>query len=288
MIRRLKYHEIDFEKYTKCLESSEQRNWYARKEVLDELSGNWEVLVYEDYKAVLPVPLHQKFGFTFVIMPLFCQQLGIFSVKDDPIVNDQILKSLRKNYKVLLYSFNHLNTFSENLNTKKNYTIAISDHTLLRRRKYFKGRKSTVKSAQHLIYKEIELNEEHIFFIENNFKGLTKKKDIKKFIEYMNFLNQQNSLKLCAAYMEEKLINIAVLVSEDSRLSLLGLINDESYKTQNGASFLIDKILNIYIHQKEFNFMGSNIRGIEIFFKSFGGELQEYFYMESAILKNLF
>ena len=53
------------------------------------------------------------------------------------------------------------------------------------------------------------------------------------------------------------------------------------------ASFLIDKILDKYIHQKEFNFMGSNIRGIEIFFKSFGGELQEYPYLQSRILKKL-
>jgi hypothetical protein len=31
MIRRLKYNEIDFEKYSKCLENSAQKNWYARR-----------------------------------------------------------------------------------------------------------------------------------------------------------------------------------------------------------------------------------------------------------------
>lgn len=287
MIRRLKYHEIDFQKYTKCLENSVQRNWYAKKEVLDQLSENWEILMFEDYKAVLPIPLKKKFGINFVIMPLFCQQLGVFSEKDDTGINDQFLQFLKKNYTILLYSFNDRNLFSEPLKKKKNYTIPLSDYVILRRKKYFKGRKSTAKCAQHLIYKEIDLNAEHISFIEKNFKGLKKETDIKKFKDYMKFLHQNNSLKLCAAYLEEKLINVAVLVDESTQLSLLGLINDETYKTENGPSFLIDKILSNYIHQKSFNFMGSNIRGIEIFFKSFGGELQEYPYLQSKILKKL-
>lgn len=288
MMRRLKYNEIDFDKYTQCLENSEQRNWYAKKEVLDQLSGNWEILMYGDYEAVLPVPLRKKFGITFVIMPLFCQQLGVFSQKDNVEINDQFLKFLKRKYKVFSYSFNHLNSLSEKLILKKNYIIPTSDYPTLRRKKYFKGRKSTVKCAQHLQYRQIELNSEHINFIENNFKGITKETDINGFRNYMNFLRQNNTLKLCAAYLEEELINVAVLISENNQLSLLGLINDETYRNENGPSFLIDKILSLYIHEKQFNFMGSNIRGIEVFFKSFGGELQEYAYYENKTLKKFF
>ncbi|KQT35452.1 hypothetical protein ASG22_00015 [Chryseobacterium sp. Leaf405] len=287
MIRRLKYESIDFKKYTQCLENSEQKNWYAKKEVLDELSENWEVLIYQDYEAVLPVPLMKKLGLRFVIMPLFCQQLGVFSSKDNREINDQFLKALRKNYKIFYYSFNQYNSFSSALEQRKNYKIPISDYDVLRRKKYFKGRKSTAKWAQHLFYKEIELNAEHISFIENNFKGLTKQKDVNKFKEYLSFLNEMNSLKLCAAYLDDKLINIAVLISEETQLSLLALINDERYKNENGPSFLIDKILNLYIHEKTFDFMGSNIRGIEVFFKSFGAELQDYSFFESQILKKI-
>lgn len=146
-----------------------QRNWYAKKEVLDQLSENWEILMFEDYKAVLPIPLKKKFGINFVIMPLFCQQLGIFSEKDDTGINDEFLQFLKKNYTILLYSFNDRNSFSEPLKKKKNYTIPLSDYVILRRKKYFKGRKSTAKCAQHLIYKEIDLNAEHISFIEKKF-----------------------------------------------------------------------------------------------------------------------
>jgi len=285
MIRRLKYESIDFDKYARCLESSEQKNWYAQKEILDELSGNWEILVYGDYEAILPVPLIKKMGLKFIIMPLFCQQLGVFSSKDNIEINDQFLRALKKNYKILYYSFNQYNSFALTLEKRKNYKIPISDYEILRRKKYFKGRKSTTKWAQHLYYKEIELTPEHISFIENNFKGLTKKTDIKKFKDYLNFLDKNNSLKFCAAYLDEKLINIAVLISEKAQFSLLALINDENYKKEDGASFLIDKILSRYIHEKSFDFMGSNIRGIEIFFKSFGAELHGYSFIQSKLLK---
>lgn len=288
MIRRLKYNEIDFDKYSKCLENSAQKNWYARKEVLDQLSGNWHILVYNDYEAVMPVPLKRKFALNLVVMPLFCQQLGVFSSKDDFKINDQFLNFLKNRYNIFSYSFNHYNSFSQDLDKKKNYTIQISDYILLRRKKYFKGRKSTAKCAQHLIYKEIDFSEESFSFMQKNFKGLSKDGDVEKYRKYLNFLYTNNSLKLSGAYLDEKLINIAVLIDEKDQLSLLGLINDEEYKDENGPSFLIDKILSLYIHEKKFNFMGSNIRGIEVFFKSFGAELQEYPTLENKILKKFF
>ncbi|AZA54784.1 hypothetical protein [Chryseobacterium sp. G0201] len=287
MIRRLKYNEIDFKKYTECLENSEQKNWYANKNVLDQLSGNWELLIYGDYEAVMPIPLKKKMGLNFILMPLFCQQLGIFSKEDNREINDQFLKVLQKKSNVFLYSFNQKNNFGEKLEKKKNYIIPISDYVILRRTKYFKGRKSTAKCAQHLFYKEIDLSAEIISFIENNYKGIPKRSDYEKFIKYLEFLNVNGFLKLYGAYLDEKLINLAVIISEENQLSLLALINDESYKNENGPSFLIDKILQNYIHEKTFNFMGSNIRGIEIFFKSFGAELQEYSYLESKILKRI-
>lgn len=288
MIRRLKYHEIDFGKYADCVEKSEQKNGYARKEILDQLSGNWHILVDGDYEAVMPVPVSKKFGFHLVVMPLFCQQLGVFSRKDHSAVNNRFLNYLKRNYTVFSYAFNHRNSFSANLVKRKNYVIPVSDYAVLKRKKYFKGRKSTVKCAQHLTYQEIEFNEAHFSFMERNFKGLSKTGDVEKYKNYLKHLDSSGSLKLAGAYAGEKLINMAVLIDEADQLSLLGLINDEEYKEENGPSFLIDQILSRYIHEKKFNFMGSNIRGIEVFFKSFGAELLEYPVWENKILKKFF
>ncbi|MCU7613614.1 hypothetical protein N0B16_04110 [Chryseobacterium sp. GMJ5] len=284
MIRRLKYRDIDFEKYTNCVEQSEQKNVYARKEILDHLSEHWELLVYEDYQAVMPVPVKKKLRISFVFMPLFCQQLGIFSGKDNVQINDLFLKYLKRNFIIFNYAFNHINTFSDDIQTRKNYVIPVCAYQDLRKH-YFKGRKSTVKCAQQLDYKELILNEELITFIENNFKGLSKEADYKKFKEYIYFLDKEKKIRFCGAFLDQKLINLAVLIADNDQLYLLGLINKKKYKEQNGPSFLIDMILKNNIHESSFNFMGSNIRGIEVFFKSFGAVLQPYQFVENNILK---
>ncbi|WP_131401738.1 hypothetical protein [Chryseobacterium sp. JM1] len=281
----MKYSQIDFKKYTECLENSVQRNWYSQKEILDQLSGNWHILVYKDYQAVMPIHIYKKFRINFVHMPLFCQQLGIFSKTDDPKINDAFLYFLKKNYTVFLYLFNQDNSFSTTLEKKKNYIIPISDYAILKRKKYFKGRKSTIKVSQHLTYKEIEFDENTMRFFKNNFKGLSKEADWIKLKMYIVFLLENNVLKLCGAYFNDSLINLAVLIKDKKQFSLLSLINDEEYKAENGASFLIDRILSLYIHEKSLNFMGSNIRGIEVFFKSFGAELHEYGFIENKFLK---
>lgn len=274
MIRRLKYEEIDFEKFRNCVDHSSQKNFYAQKEVLDFLTENWELLVWKNYEVVMPIPVQKKYSFTFVVMPLFCQQLGIFGNNSEEI-NQAFLQFLKKKYRIVNYQFNYQNRFSEKLPLKKNHIINTTEYPLLRK-KYFKGRKSTVKSAQNLNYSEEKLTPEILNFIKLNFKGLDKISDQEKFSLYIKNLEKRGLLKLFSAKLNHEILSLAIITESNNEFSLLGLVNDKKSKDKNGASFLIDRILKENIHEKSFNFMGGNIRGQEVFFKSFGAELQEY------------
>ena len=289
MIKRLKYNDIDFAKYEECVENAAQKNIYAQKKILDALCESWELLVAGNYEFVMPVPLKRKLGFNIVLMPLFCQQLGVFSKLKDPEKEQQFLEYLQKNYRLFSYAFNHQNTFSPDLMMKKNYIIPQTDYPTLRK-KYFKGRKSTVKTAQYLTYKEVK-RVDVLDFIKDNFKGLDKQTDVTKFFEYIDFLDNENFLRIFGSYKENDLTNLAIIIEEEKRFSLLALINDPHFKSDNGASFLIDRILQENIAQKNFDFMGGNIRGIEVFFKSFGSELEQYPSLEKSkgeLLRNFF
>jgi hypothetical protein len=275
MIRKIKYQDIDFGKYNRCIENSVQKNFYCKKEALDFLSKNWEILVYKDYEAVMPIPFVKKAFFKIVLMPLFCQQLGIFGNSNKEI-NQQFLNYLEKNYNTLHYAFNFNNEFENQIDIKKNFVIPVQEYAFLRRKKYFKGRKSTVKTAQYLEFREIFINDENLNFIKKNFKGLEKQSDLDFFMNYLLFLEKSEKLKMFGSYFENLLTNITILTDDSKSYSLLGLINNEELKEHNGASFLIDRILQENIETKAFNFMGGSIRGIEVFFKSFGSDLQEY------------
>lgn len=281
MIERIKYQDIDFEKYNNCVEKSVQKNFYCEKETLDFLSKNWELLVYGDYEAVMPIPFVKKTFFKVVLMPLFCQQLGIFG-KSNQLINEKFLKFLNSNYNIINYSFNFHNDFQTELVTKKNFFLPVQEYAFLRRKKYFKGRKSTVKTAQYLEFIEVFAKKDILEFIKNNFKGLEKESDMDFFIQYLLFLDKKKQLKMFGSYYEDNLTNVAVLIDNENYFSLLGLLNNEELKNHNGASFLIDRILDLNIETKAFNFMGGSIRGIEVFFKSFGSDLQEYHVIQNS------
>ena len=176
MIKKLNHSEIDFEKYQNALKNSVQQNFYAQTSVLDQLCESWELLIFGDYEFVMPVPVRKKYAFKFVIMPLFCQQLGISGPRCDKQIEEKFRLYLTKNYKIIYYAFHCLNEFDDHLAQKKNYVISPTEYHLLRK-KYFKGRKSSVKIAKNLVLDEIPF-EGNLPYIRQNFKGLPKKKDL--------------------------------------------------------------------------------------------------------------
>ena len=90
MITKIRYADIDFAKYSESLENACQNTDYAVKQFLDIVSDcQWFLLVYGDYEAIMPVSYVRKWGFTLILMPKLCQQLGIFSKEDLPDINKQ-------------------------------------------------------------------------------------------------------------------------------------------------------------------------------------------------------
>lgn len=276
MIKKIPYSEIDFDKYEACINNALQKNFYAKKEILDFLCEKWELLIYGDYDFVMPIPIKNKFGFRVVLQPLFCQQLGVFSSKLDREIEQKFLLFLNKNYTIYQYAFNSENDFEDQSSFKSNYIISKTNYQLLRKR-YFKGRKSAVKSAKNLYVENLVLNDETLSFIKNYTLGLPKASDFEFFIQYLDFLQSKKYLKLFGAFLENQLLNLAIVVEDDDSHYLLGFINDPEHIRKDGSSFLIDQILQNTISAKDFSFMGSSIRGIEVFFKSFGSELKKFY-----------
>lgn len=281
MIEFIKYSEIDFQKYEECLLRSDFQNFTSQKKVLDFLCKDWSLVIYNDYEFCAPISLHRKLIFQFALNPLFCQQLGIYGSGLTATISDLFLDFILKNIRLKYYSFNYLNHFSQKLNTRNNFVIPSQDYFQLKK-KFFKGRKSTLKKTENLAFAEVQLDENHLNFIKKNIKGLDKKKDIKKFFDYLIFLKSNNYLISYAVYNESKIISLALIIKYKNQYNLLGLFNLESEKRRNGSSFIIDQILQVAIGKFNFNFMGGNISGIGLFFKSFGAETQTYPVIENS------
>ena len=91
MIQFVKYQNIDFVKWDKCIEKSINGNIYAKTWYLNIVCEVWHALVLDDYIAVMPLPSYKKWGISYISQPFMCQQLGLFfnteEVKLDEFIN---------------------------------------------------------------------------------------------------------------------------------------------------------------------------------------------------------
>jgi len=295
MIKKLKYNEIDFEKYSECLENSAQRKYSATKDFLDITFGkHWELFVYNDYEAVMPLPCFRKFGIRLVYNPKLCQQLGIFSKQDSKKINDAFLAFLKRNYFVRYYGFNDSNSFSLPLKTRKNFLMMPGNYEEIYQ-KYSPKRKRKLRQEP-----EIKENSEIRYdmdissveeFILKNLRGADHNPDDD--VEFLNIFKrffESGFLKLNGYFYHGKLINLIALYEEEKTLALLGTFNDPEFVKISGASVLIDDAIQKNIHRKIFDFEGGDIPNIEEFFRGFRPEMKPYPYYSNskkALLRKL-
>ena len=289
MIKRLKYHEIDFEKYTRCLENSAQRKYSASKDFLDITSGkNWELLIYNDYEAVMPIPFVNKLGLKIVHNPMLCQQLGIFSLNDSTEINEQFLSYLKKNYLIRIYPFNDVNSFNSDLKKKKNYII-YSDSYETVYSKYSPKRKRKLRSEPEILddsdVKIISFDDVKEF-IQSNLLGAEKEGDTIRFIKIFQKFSHFGLVFFYAYYYQNKITNVIAVYSDEKTNALLGTFNDKNYVKISGASILINQVIKENIEKKIFDFEGSELPNVEEFFRGFRPELKPFPIIESP-KKNL-
>lgn len=280
MIKRLKYCQIDFKKYSECFETSVQRKYSASKEYLDITSNRqWELLVYKDYEAVMPVPVVRKYFFQFVLNPKLCQQIGIFSLSDSVEINDLFLQYLTKNYIVRYYAFNDKNKFSVMLHSRKNFIIYQDNYETVFKR-YSPKRKRKLRQdeeiKQNSCIKENLSLEISLDFIRKNIKGANNSKNNEAFVDIFRKFYLKEKLAFSGYYYHGKLINLIAVYEDKNVLALLGTFNEYEFVKVSGASVLIDETLKKNIHTKDFDFEGGDISNVEEFFRGFRPQLVPY------------
>ena len=114
MIHHLSRKELDVEKYNACIANSVQSRIYAYSWYLDIVADNWDVLVLNDYEAVMPLPWRSKFCIKYIYPPCWTQQLGIFS---DEVISENLtnrfINLIPKKFKKVTIQFNSGNRLSK-------------------------------------------------------------------------------------------------------------------------------------------------------------------------------
>ena len=102
-IQHLRHNEIDRNRWDATIARSLCDLPYAYSWYLDVVCPMWEALATEDYAFVMPLPLKKKWGISYLIHPIWVQQLGVFSAHE---VTSEIFNAFRCRIPYLVYDFN--------------------------------------------------------------------------------------------------------------------------------------------------------------------------------------
>lgn len=275
MIRLVKRKNLDVERYNTCIVNSVQSRIYGYSWYLDIVAENWDVLILNDFEAVMPLPWKRKYFLKYITQPLFCQQLGVFSKNEtDDNSLSNFIKAIPKSFLKVNLNGNFNLSFG-NSTERKNYILSLNNDYDSLFKGYSKTRKQRVKKAQkaNLLITDVLITELIDLYEENySYSGFSSAK-----LESIAVLNEA---KLIGIKKEDELIGGAVFLVIKNRIIYLFSAFNENGKKYQAASFLIDHM--IQTNQKTntiLDFEGGNLKNIEAFFKSFGSKIEPFYSM---------
>jgi hypothetical protein len=284
MIQYVKRKDLDVSKYDFCIEHSVQSRIYAFSWYLDVVANHWEVLVLDDYKAVMPIPCRTKFFIKYVYPPFWMLELGVFSL-EKKVAIEPFHTYLFQHYSFVELRLNRaLNLdHKEYFITKKMQVLSLNSDCDFIVKNYRKDRRKDLVKATKSALKEKwgDTPEKLITLFKNNVGKRTPhitNNDyivLKKLIticiekevgEILSIYDSENAIVASGFFLKHQK-EVAILVS-----------STDFKNRKNGANtYLIHSAICKYQKNFElFNFGGSSMQTIANYFLSFGAETKEY------------
>jgi hypothetical protein len=283
-IRYLKNKEIEFIKWDNVIAGSENSLIYTHSYYLDMVSPKWDALVYKDYEYVMPLTVKKKLGYSFLIQPTYCQQLGIFP-NPDVEITQEFIDAIKRQFKYVSINFNSYNKIPEVLENEityiQNYILDLSlpyDQVAL---SYSSHTKRHVKKTYHYNLKIEESLRPSVFltFKKNNQDPGIYKKSIQILEKMLPELLSRDKVRIYGVYdKNDELCAAGIFIFDRYRIIYLNGVSSRKGKELDAMYFLLNAIIQRNSGSKfYFDFEGSRIPGVARFFEGFGA-VKEYYY----------
>lgn len=287
MIRIIKRRDLDLQKYDSCIDESLQSRIFAFSWYLDITVEHWQVAVLNDYEAVMPLPVRQKFGIPYVYPPFWILELGIFS--KGPMDDSVFIEKIKDEFRWIELRLNSSNTFhfDSDVGLKMQYQqLSLSDIFDQIQNSYRKDRKKDLRKAKESGL-GVKWDDDSNHLIDLFKKSIGKRtsniteSDYKNLREIIRTCSKKGLGRILSVYAEDdSLVASSFVLLHKNTCTILVSASDFSNRKNGANTFLIDTLLRHYQHQFEFfNFGGSSIQSVGEYFKSFGANTVDYPFM---------
>jgi hypothetical protein len=285
-VQFLRHSQIDKQRWLQSIRQSSNGLIYAWPQYLDAVSPNWQALVNEDYSLVMPLTNRSKWGIHYLYQPAFCQQLGVFGNGVNESTIQAFLAAAKKHFTFAEIHLNHQNSFSSDyLYTRKNYLLLLTDDYGVIRSNYSKDliKKNLQRTEKfRLQYRSSDniLPAIQAFqdLYADRMKG-TSQNDFTTLTQACLQLQKTNNVFVREVRMpNEDLLACGVFLKDERRIYNIASTTLPNGRTLEANHFLFDKLIQEFAGSGLLlDFEGSEVAGIERFYKKFGAINQPYF-----------
>tara|TARA_X000000950_G_C13899312_1_gene654280 strand:- start:436 stop:1308 length:873 start_codon:yes stop_codon:yes gene_type:complete len=284
LIQVVNFNQIDPVKWDSCVRNSLQERVYAYYDVLYFSTGKqWIGLIYEDYKAVMPIPIKYKWNIIpFVSQPQFCQQLGVFS-KDvlTYSIFTEFLKILKKQSIIKVhYFFNALNTkYLEGYHQRPNYILPLQNDYQKIYTQYKSSLKKNLNKANknNLQWKQ---NAPLKICFDHYQKAHGKYHNELNFDFFLKIQNKKSiNFHLIGVKKDNQWLASAIFLQDSKRLYYILGAPTELGRSLGALPFLLDGLIQKFAGRNMIlDFEGSQIQSVANFYEKF--TLQKEYFIE--------
>lgn len=278
---------IDPVKWNNCIAKNINGLIYSQYQYLSYLTKHWSAIIIGDYEALLPLPWNSKWGIRYYQAIPFIQQLGLIGTVDKSQIPQMItlIKGFAK-YGEIFFNFSNLDL------AKALPTLAKTNLVLDLHQDYY----SIAKNYKKDLTQNLEKAKKHhpIYLTSTQFSNTL---DIyqQQYGSRFNWVSQsdfQNLTQVLAFYAStnqclvrelidqttEELLASAILLKDDYRLYLLINAITTRGRQQSSNHLLIDSIIREFSDTHlMLDFEGSEITGVQDFYRNFHPKDQPYF-----------
>lgn len=286
MIKYTPHTEIDKAKWNECIKNSVNGLTYAYSWYLDTVCAQWDALIEDDYKSVMPLPFAGKYGFQYIYPPLFIQQLGVFSttkLSDETV--DKFLQLIPERFRYIEMNLNTFNrTKSAKFKTRQLVTHLldlIPSYEHLYSNYSTQTKRNLKKSLSYSLTISKNLPPQEIIDLFRHNRGKQYKHNAtyyKLLFSLMQTCIKKNLGQCWGVYTREKeLCAGAFFVGSNKRvIFLFSGINKKGYETQ-AMTYLLNRFIETNSQRDiTFDFEGSMESDIARFYKGFGSRIAKF------------
>lgn len=277
--------EINDMLWDQCIASAPNGLAYATTDFLDHMADNWEAIVVGDYEAVFPIPFRRKMGIKYVCMPAFCQQLGMFG--QSRLVDEwltEVLKKLALRYRLVEMQLNHHNKHKTSHRLHLNLLLPLHEG-YQQITSGFKGdlHKNLNRSAKfQLVYEETN---ELANVIEKYKQHYRQRIPIRSedFERLTDLAEDWQAEGKCIARIirmpdSEEWLACALFLKDNKRLYNIANTTLPNGRTLEANHVLLHQLIREFAGQSlTLDFEGSDLPGVERFYRKFGPK-EEWYY----------